>query len=255
VTTDARTPIVMIPGIQGRWEWMQPAVAELRRRRRVYTFSLGGSSVFESAMEEIDDIVSREQLESVAVIGVSFGGLIAANYAAQRAERVSSLVLVSTPSPRWRLDPRAVGYLQRPWLATPVLLMGGARRLLREVSSSRDGIPGRVASFAAHVGRVVRHPASPARIAGWVREWQDRDLVTGCANITAPTLTITGEPTLDRVVKVHSTLEYLDLIPGARHATLPRTGHLGLITRPAEFARLVEEFVDAPHHSRADRSA
>ena len=34
------SPIVMIPGIQGRWEWMKPAVDALAQRCRVITFSL-----------------------------------------------------------------------------------------------------------------------------------------------------------------------------------------------------------------------
>ena len=33
------------------------------------------------------------------------------------------------------------------------------------------------------------------------------------------------------------------LIPGARHVVLPRTGHQGPITRPDEFARIVRDFV------------
>ena len=35
-----------------------------------------------------------------------------------------------------------------------------------------------------------------------------------------------------------------DRISGARHATLTRTGHIGLVTRPDRFADLVGQFVD-----------
>ena len=34
------TPIVLIPGLQGRWEWMRPAVDALAKHHRVITFSL-----------------------------------------------------------------------------------------------------------------------------------------------------------------------------------------------------------------------
>jgi hypothetical protein len=34
------TPVVVIPGIQGRWEWMKPAIDALAQRCRVITFSL-----------------------------------------------------------------------------------------------------------------------------------------------------------------------------------------------------------------------
>ena len=57
-----------------------------------------------------------------------------------------------------------------------------------------------------------------------------------CARITAPTLIVTGERELDRVVSVDVTREYLQLIAGSRHTTLTKTGHLGSITRPEAFA-------------------
>jgi pimeloyl-ACP methyl ester carboxylesterase len=62
-------------------------------------------------------------------------------------------------------------------------------------------------------------------------------------NITKPTLVLTGERGLDRTVPVDLTERYLNLIPGAERAWLPRTGHMGTVTRPGEFARLVHEFV------------
>ena len=34
-------PVVIVPGIQGRWEWMRPGVEALAERCRVLTFSLG----------------------------------------------------------------------------------------------------------------------------------------------------------------------------------------------------------------------
>ena len=35
-------PLVLVPGLQGRWEYMQPGVDELARSFRVITFSLCG---------------------------------------------------------------------------------------------------------------------------------------------------------------------------------------------------------------------
>jgi pimeloyl-ACP methyl ester carboxylesterase len=73
----------------------------------------------------------------------------------------------------------------------------------------------------------------------WVRAWTAADLMADCARVAAPTLLITGEPSLDRVVKVASTLELLELIPHARHAVLRGTGHVGIITKPREFVSLL----------------
>ena len=84
-------------------------------------------------------------------------------------------------------------------------------------------------------------------MAGWAKDWQAEDIAAECAHITAPTLIVTGEATLDRVVPQASTLDYLNLIRGSRHVVLEHTGHIGLVSRPDAFARLVEEFMDAPH--------
>ena len=62
------------------------------------------------------------------------------------------------------------------------------------------------------------------------------DIVADCSRVTAPTLVVTGERALDRVVPVDGTLAYVPLIAGARHQTLARTGHLGSITTPEAFA-------------------
>jgi pimeloyl-ACP methyl ester carboxylesterase len=64
-----------------------------------------------------------------------------------------------------------------------------------------------------------------------------------CQSIAAPTLIVTGERHLDRVVPVGSSLEYLKLIAGSRHVTLPSTGHLGLVIKPQVFAEVVSAFI------------
>ena len=60
--------------------------------------------------------------------------------------------------------------------------------------------------------------------------------------VHAPTLVITGAEDLDRTVPPALTRRYLDRIPGAELAVLERTGHMGTITRPAEFANLIADF-------------
>jgi pimeloyl-ACP methyl ester carboxylesterase len=47
------------------------------------------------------------------------------------------------------------------------------------------------------------------------------------------------------VVPFDSTRDYLSLIPNAQHAVLEGTGHVGVVSKPREFARLVGDFVDA----------
>jgi pimeloyl-ACP methyl ester carboxylesterase len=76
-----------------------------------------------------------------------------------------------------------------------------------------------------------------------VDEWRRTDLMSIVSGVTAPTLVISGEHHLDLVVPVSGTLEYLTLIPGATRAQLARTGHIGFLSKPSEFAALVSDFI------------
>jgi pimeloyl-ACP methyl ester carboxylesterase len=127
------------------------------------------------------------------------------------------------------------------------------RRLGPEIDHARDSWPRRWQLGVEYAGRVIRSPFSPMFAAQWVREWSEFDLANECARITAPTLVITGEPALERVVPVEGSLEYLQLIPGATHAVLAGTGHIGLITKPHRFAELAGGFIYAANS--VERSA
>jgi pimeloyl-ACP methyl ester carboxylesterase len=243
------SPIVVVPGIQGRWEWMRPAIAALGQRHRVLTFSLHETSsepqsLFESWTRTIDALVDRAGAGVVAIVGVSFGGLIAAHYAATRPRRVSALALVCSPSPRWRLDRRSAQFAQRPGLSLPLFAIRGCYRLAPEIIAARPTWMSRCRFAGEHIWRVLNAPISPRQMSRWATDWMTRDFVDDCRRIAAPTLLITGEPSLDRVVPVSSSVEYLELIPGTRHVVLERTGHIGLVSKPERFASVVSEFVN-----------
>jgi pimeloyl-ACP methyl ester carboxylesterase len=242
-------PIVLVPGIQGRWEWMAPAVRALSARHRALTFSLGEIAHFDDWVPVIDAVLDRAGVSSAVVAGVSFGGLIALHYAAARPERTRALVLVSAPGPARRLD-RWSGWLVRnPRLGLPFFSVRGFVRLVPEIFHARRSWGSRLRLAAEYAGRVALAPVSPRRMARHVHAWGDVDLTPDCARISAPTLVITGEPTLDRVVPIGSSLEYLELIRGARHERLDGTGHVGLITRPERFAAVIDRFLteEVPH--------
>jgi pimeloyl-ACP methyl ester carboxylesterase len=194
----------------------------------------------------MDAAMDAACIQRAAVVGVSFGGVIAAAYAARSPERVTHLVLVSTPSPRFRLDRRTSRYARWPLLALPLFALRASGRLLPEIRSALPGWRQRAAFAAAHSFRTLRSPVSPRLMAAWAHEWQALERAAAFRTIAVPTLVVTGEPGLDRVVPVASSLDYLDLIPGARHETLAMTGHIGLLLRPDAFAAIVSDFLARP---------
>jgi pimeloyl-ACP methyl ester carboxylesterase len=64
-----------------------------------------------------------------------------------------------------------------------------------------------------------------------------------------------GEPRLDHVVPAEGTSEYSQLIAGAQTVQMEDTGHLGSITRPDRFARILGEFLGAKRQRTHDSAA
>ena len=247
------SPIVVIPGVQGRWEWMRPAIEALAGRCRVISYSLCGDRArgsadadrlhFDRLVTQLDEVLDRARLETAAVCGVSYGGLIALRYAAHHAQRVEALILASTPSPTWQPNCRVATYLRAPRLLSPVFVARSPARLWPEIAAAFPAWWARLAFSARHTARVMAAPFSAAGMAERVHALEGVDLAGDCAQVTAPTLVITGEPHLDKVVAADDTRQYLELVPQAVGATLERTGHIGFISRPIRFAEMVTTFM------------
>jgi pimeloyl-ACP methyl ester carboxylesterase len=227
-------------------EWMAPTIDALSVRHRVLSFSLGdtnGADPFPGWLEAIDRLIDRAGATRAVVMGVSYGGLIAVRYAARRAERVSALVLVASPSPLYTLDRLSAACAKYPRAALPIFALRGCLRMAPEIFAARERWPSRMRLAAEYVGRALRYPLSPTQMASWVRAWMSADIAAECASVMAPTLLVTGEPRLDRVVPVQSTLEYRTLLRQTHHEVLPRTGHIGWVSRPDELCALVDSFL------------
>lgn len=252
VDSGSGPPVVLIPGVQGRWEWMRPTVEALARDCRVITFSLadeptsgasfGEADGFAGYVRQVVEAMDSAGLRRAAICGVSFGGLIAASFASRYPERTSSLILVSALPPGWRADRRVRCYLLAPRLLAPLFYLMSLR-LYREIAAAHDRPLAGLAAAVRHGWNVLRHPLSPTRMARRIRLLSTADLASELTRLSVRTLVITGEDDLDRVVPPGRTREYLPLCADVRCATIARTGHLGLITRADEFARLVRGFV------------
>ena len=246
------TPVVLIPGIQGRWEWMRPAVDALSTQCRVITFSLAdeptsGARFDESAgiwsyVKQVSDVLDLKGLREAAICGVSYGGLIAASFAARHPDRVSALVLASAIPPSWKPDARVQFFMRAPRLLSPLFCIGSLR-MCPEIFAAKGQLSG--ALFAAqHAATVLANFFSPSLMARRARMVTMLDVERELAHVQCPTLVVTGEPTLDRVVPVRLTRDYHRICPHATEVVLQRTGHLGLVTKPEEFARLVVSFAE-----------
>jgi pimeloyl-ACP methyl ester carboxylesterase len=245
--------VVMLPGIQGRWEWMTPAVDALAKSCRLITFSLCDepSSGFpvdhargvENYLDQLETVFHRLALSEAVLIGVSYAGPIAMEFAVRHPDRVRGLLLVSALPPDWQPDRRARFYLRAPRLFSPVFFVDAPLRAQREVRAALPTIAEQLRFSIGQTTRLFQAFLSPSRMATrlqWLGQFQFSDP----SGFRKPTMVVTGEPGLDRVVRPELTRRYLDALPGARYAMIPRTGHLGSLTRPTAFAEIVHRFVD-----------
>jgi 3-oxoadipate enol-lactonase len=238
-------PLVVIPGVQGRWEWMAPAVEALARRCRTISYSLAAATAFEQLLGQLDEVLDERRIERAAICGVSFGGRVAAAYAATRPARAAALVIVSAPGPSWTPSPAQAGYLERPWLSTPTFLVSSPGRLWPEIAAALPAWSSRLRFSTAHAARLLAAPIVPAAMASRIRLPLPFDFADACRRIAAPTLVVSRDPALDLVVPAASTREYVSLIPGAKYEMMKDTGHIGLVTQPDRFAGIVGTFVNA----------
>jgi pimeloyl-ACP methyl ester carboxylesterase len=257
--------LVLVPGVQGRWQWVEPAVDALAETFRVITFSLcdepdwAGRSRPLATIDELSSQIGTALdtcgVDRAAICGISFGGLPALRFAARSPERTRALVLASVPGPSWHLRKSHEIYARYPRLFAPLFLATAPLRLAAEVNSAIRARRERWRFEREQLSLLVRAPLSPSRMAGRARLIAAANVAADCAAVKAPTLVICGESRLDHVVTVGGTLEYARLIQGARMACLEHTGHLGSITRPKAFAALISAFLTGAEADSPDRGS
>jgi pimeloyl-ACP methyl ester carboxylesterase len=254
-------PLIVVPGIQGRWEYVRPAVEALAAHFRVITFALAGEPAsglpFDEARgldnfaEQIAAVMRERGLERAALCGISFGGLAALRFAAAAPGRVSSLVLVSTPGPGWRQARRHAVYARFPRACMPLFVGETPLRLRREIVRAIPNRRARAAFSIAQMMNLVAAPISVASLAERARILNHVDVDADCRRVSAPTLIVTGDRALDRIVPVDGTAGYARAIAGAQLVSIADTGHLGCNTRPDRFAEIVGAFLEKRDHAAA----
>jgi len=247
--------VVVVQPLQGRWQWMRPFLEALATRCRVITYTRAGdfgadrpldaSNGFDQCVRQLEDVMNGAGIQRAALCGISFGGTVAVRYAALHPDRVTHLVIASSPGPGWRVNPEQATYISRPLLTLPLFLWNAFRRIRAELLAAFPRRTDRFAFIARATATALRYPALPPLMAQRVRLMQTVDLAADAVRITAPTLVVTGDPALDHVVPVDSTRQYLSHIRDCRYEMIDNTGHSGSLTQPERLDRTVGTFVNA----------
>ena len=205
-------PVVVVPGIQGRWEWMAPAVDALAQRCRAITFSLADEpsaewpargTGFDAYVEQVAQALDAAGVERAVICGVSYGGLVATAFAKRYPDRVAGLALVSAIPPSWRPDARAMFFMRSPNLLLPLFLLSSLR-LHREIAAACGGWWRGLWPSIRQGARSLAHFPAPRRMARRA-SLAAQAHIDGLATLQVPVLVMTGETGLDRVVPTQLT--------------------------------------------------
>jgi pimeloyl-ACP methyl ester carboxylesterase len=182
------------------------------------------------------ELFDRLELDAPTVVGHSFGGLVAAEFAASGPKAVSRLVLID-PVGLWRDDLPV-----RNWMILP----DHERR--PSLFAHPDGEAAR-RFFAmpkdegARVDVLAQRIWAQACTGKFVWPVPDRGLKHRIHRIGAPTLIIWGKA--DRIIPPAYAQEFAGRIGGARMELIDDAGHLPHLEQPAAVANAVCAFVAA----------
>jgi pimeloyl-ACP methyl ester carboxylesterase len=222
-----------------------------------------------------DDLLRALGLGPVAVVGHSFGGMVAAELAAHVPDRVARLVLAA-PFGLWRdEEPVADLFAAFPADVAPLLWADPSSEAAQAAMASMlatipvPGSPGTEAGSPAASGDggsagagfaqggprtatadasvlvrlLVEMVPAMATIGKYLWPIPDKGLERRLHRVSAPTLLLWGAE--DRLVPPSYAEAFAARLPSARVEILDKAGHMLVLERLEDVARLVEEFVAA----------
>jgi pimeloyl-ACP methyl ester carboxylesterase len=231
-------PVVMLHGllVGNMTTWYFSTAPELAKRHRVVLFDLRGHGLSERAPRGYDVATMTRDLEAVieetangakvALVGHSFGAVVALAFALRKPERVSKLVVVEAPLPPSRLEE-----LERFLGRSPDAMLGALPDVLREalVGGGRRG------RRFVEATRFLTQESTLFDDLSHAEDIPDADLAT----LTPPLLAVYGTESSCRPVGAR----LARVVPGARLEEL-RGGHFLPLEAPTALTDAIARFID-----------
>ncbi len=249
LTTRAqRVPLLLINGIGASLEVLEPFVREVNPAVEVIRFDppgVGGSAPsprpyrFTGLCTLIAHMLTELGYEQVDVLGISWGGGVAQQFAASQRSRCRRLVLVAT-APGMPMFPAKPSVLRH--LATPrrYLDRGYLERVAADLyGGSTRSDPERVAAIMNNGNRVGPSVGYLYQLLAGVG-WSSLPFLP---RLRQPTLILAGDD--DPIIPLVNARLLHRLIPKSR-LHVYHGGHLALATEAAELAPVVDAFLAAP---------
>ena len=242
--------LVLVPGFaSGAWCWAWQ-VPDLSKHFRVITFDprgIGRSTVsqsnsvsIKSLADDIAALLNHLELDNAHLLGISFGGFVAQEFALRYARRVKKLVLASTSfgGPNHVMPSAEVISA----LASADELNSPERIHRHIVSAFTAEFVGSKPGIVEEFCREREANSVPEQIyAEQLRSAIGFDAESRVPMIAAETLILTGDA--DTVVPDRNSVNLAAAIPGAVLQVIANAGHMAFIEKAGEFNRSVAAFL------------
>jgi proline iminopeptidase len=209
----------------------------------------------ESEIDDLEELRKHLGLESIAVLGHSWGGLLALEYALRHPDRLSHLILANT-APASRND---LLLFQRERRKSARDDLDGKAALAATAPYEAGDLETDAAYYRIHFRAAVRQPELLERVVRSLRSnftpegirkaraienrlyeetWDssEYDLLPKLGRLGVPTLVIHGDYD---IIPLACSDHVARAIPGARLVVLKECGHFSFLERPAEFRRAI----------------
>jgi pimeloyl-ACP methyl ester carboxylesterase len=177
-----------------------------------------------------DDMLEALRLDSIALIGHSFGAMIAAELAAHVPKRVARLVLIS-PFGLWRDDRPVADLFARPYATIDrILWKAGEPPAYMTDPANFPNDP---------VEKAVSLVQAMTSVAKFIWPIPDKGLRRRLHRVSAKTLVVFGAD--DAFVPAIYADEFANAITGARKAVIPDAAHMVPYEQTSEVMRLIAQ--------------
>lgn len=246
-------PLILIPGFaSGAWNWFRQT-ENLSKDFRVITFDprgVGHSKApaedlqnlsMQTFVEDVSAILDDLKIERANVLGASFGGFVAQEFALKFPERLNKLILACTTAGGANHVKPDIEIL-RSFTPDPNLSVGERiRKFIRPAFTDEFN-----REHAAEVERVCRmRESNEVADAVYMAQLQVAFSFDTSANLGAirnETLVITGDK--DSVVPMENSLNLAQKIPNAKLEIIENGSHLFFIENANEFDKSIKNFLN-----------
>lgn len=234
-------PIVFLHGVGSDKSVWRPQIEHFGLDRRAIAFDYPGYGDSDPAppgttrddyAEAILGAMSELGLGRAHICGLSLGGIVAIAMHALAPDRCASLILADT----FAVHPGGRAIYERGVAASGDLrAMAEARVEILLAQPSDPAVRSEIVETMARIDPAAYRIGAEAV---WLADQRER-----AAAIRVPTLVVCGAE--DKVTPPALSEELHAIISGSRLAMIANAGHLTNLEQPAEFNRLVEEFIAA----------